>query len=370
MAFSLLLQLLTFTLDLLTLARRSTAEKDLEILLLRQQIRILQRKAKGRTRPTPSDRLILAALSFHIKRTAGKTNQRLQEILLLFKPETVLRWHHQLVRRKWTFKSGKTPGRPRLAPEIEALIVRLALENRRWGYDRIQGELLKLGYTVSPASVRNVLKRNRISPISRRPTGSWRSFLRHYRDQMLACDFFTVETVTLKTIYVLFFIELGSRRVRFAGCTAHPDRTWITQQARQVVWELSEREQPIKYLIHDRDTKFCSAFDAVFVSEGIETIRTPFRAPKANAFAERWVRSVREECLDHILVINEAHLTRVLREYVRYYNNDRPHQGIRQGFPVSQPKRNTKGPILRKNVLGGIIHDYYRRPIRPESGPG
>jgi hypothetical protein len=155
--------------------------------------------------------------------------------MLIFKPDTVLRWHRELVRRKWTFKRKGKPGRPGISSELEALIVRLAKENPCWGYDKIQGELLKPGYNLSASSVRNILKRHRLTPASERSSGSWRSFLGHDKDQILACDFFTVETIWLKTIYVLFFIELGTRRVHLAGCTTNPDTTWVTQQARQLV---------------------------------------------------------------------------------------------------------------------------------------
>ena len=178
----------------------------------------------------------------------------------------------------------------------------------------------------------------------------------------MACDFFTVETIWLKTIYALFFIHLGTRKIYLSGCTTNPDTTWITQQARQIVWELKDNGQKISYLLHDNDTKFSSSFDSVFSSESIEIIKTPFRAPKANAFAERWVRSVREECLDQILIVNEKHLHRTLKEYGGYYNHSRPHQGLGQQFPIFSPSRNKAGVIRRRDVLGGIIHDYYRHP--------
>ena len=185
----------------------------------------------------------------------------------------------------------------------------------------------------------------------------------HYKDQILACDFFTIETICLQTIYVLFFIELGTRRIHFAGCTEKPDAVWVTQQARQLIWDLDDSNQTFRFLIHDHDTQFSSRFDNVFFSESINIIHTPFQAPKASAFAERWVRSAREECLDHILIINQNHLRRVLSEYVDYYNRHRPHQGIDQQFPISGPRHNRNGPVRRRNILGGIIHDYYRQPL-------
>jgi transposase InsO family protein len=183
----------------------------------------------------------------------------------------------------------------------------------------------------------------------------------HYKEQILACDFFTVETIWLQTIYVLFFIELGSRRVHFSGITTNPNEIWITQQARQLVWAFSDREKPLRFLIHDKDRKFSKAFDTVFESAGIHVIHTPFRAP--NAYAERWVRTVREECLDYILIMNTNHLKRVLVEFSDYYNTSRSHQGIDQQTPVPR-QLPSNGTIHRKLVLGGIINDYYQKPLR------
>jgi putative transposase len=196
--------------------------------------------------------------------------------------------------------------------------------------------------------------------------GSWGTFLSHYREQFLACDFFTVETAWLKTFYILFFIELGSRRVQFAGCTAHPTAEWVTQQARQLTWTLQDErgdmgeQLPIRFLIHDRDAKFTSSFNTVFESEGVGIILTPYRSPKANAFAERWIRSAREECLDRLLILGEGHLRSVVREYIGYYNQARPHQGIGQRCPMPIQNGRKEDSVKCRNVLGGIIHDYRR----------
>ena len=250
---------------------------------------------------------------------------------------------------------------------MEALIVRLAKENLRWGYGKLEGELLKLGYTTTEITIRNVLRRNNIEPASvRAGSVGWRHLMTHYKGQLLACDFFTVETITLKTLYVLFFIEIGSRKVHFAGITTHPNADWVSQQARQLVWEFDEREEPLLFLIRDNDRKFTNCFDAVFESEGLHVIRTPYQAPNANAFAERWVRSVRNECLDLLLIINAAHLRRVLKEYIyKYYNVARPHQGIEQQVPVPITREANTGSIQKRKVLGGIINDYYRVPAEP-----
>ena len=221
--------------------------------------------------------------------------------------------------------------------------------------------MLKLGYEVGRSTIRDVLKRRRVppAPIRAQQGTSWRTFLRHYQQQMLACDFFTVETVWLKTLYVLFFIELGSRRVQVAGCTDQPTAAWVTQQARQLSWEVQDGMLPMRFLIRDRDAKFPASFDRVLESEGITIIQTPYQAPKANAVAERWIRSVREECLDRLLIVNEQHLRRVLLEYLTYYNHARPHQGIGQQCPVPAQPGPTDGRVRCRAVLGGIIHDYY-----------
>jgi hypothetical protein len=257
----------------------------------------------------------------------------------IFQPETFFKWHR----------------------ELERLVVRLARENHDWGNGRIEGECQKLGHEISEETVGNILKRHGIPPApERQPSRSWRHLMTHYKEQILACDFFTVETLFLKTWYVLFFIELGTRRVYLAGCTEHPTEAWVTQQARQMSWQLEDRELPIRFLIHDRDTKFNPSFDTVFRSETITIIRTPYRAPNANAFAERWVRTVREECLDKLFIINEKHLRQVLKIYVSHYNQSRPHQGINQETPISFPGPDRGGSVQSRDILGGIIHEYYR----------
>ncbi len=352
-------------LDFLHLLGRSDQEKDLEILLLRQQLRILQRTRIRPPRLAWWEKVPLAMLVGKLVQKAKHSRARLSQSLLLFTPETVLRWHRELVRRKWTFRHRSSVGRPRIAVELEALIVRLARENPLWGYGKIEGELLKLGYRVGRSTIRDVLKRQHLpaAPQRARQNSTWRAFLRRHQQQLLACDFFTVETLRLKTVYVLFFIEIGTRRVHLAGCTRHPTGAWVAQQARQLVWKLQEEGQGIRFLLHDRDTKFSANFDAVFVSERIEVILTPYRTPNANAFAERWVRSVREECLDHLLIINERHLEHVLGEYSRYYNQARPHQGLRQRIPEPAYQQPNHGVVHRRDVLGGLIHDYYRDAV-------
>ncbi|MEO8391856.1 MAG: hypothetical protein ABI700_02585 [Chloroflexota bacterium] len=195
-------------------------------------------------------------------------------------------------------------GRPKISPEIETLVVQMARENAHWGYDRIEGELVKLGYSIDRSTIRNLHKRHHLLPAPKRqPKSTWRTFLRHYQHQMLACDFFTVETLRLKTVYVLFFIELGKRRVHLAGCTEHPTSAWVTQQARQLCWTFEDGAPTFRYLLYDRDAKFTFAFDQVFAAQNVKVIHTPVRAPNANAYAERWVRSARQECLERLIIV-------------------------------------------------------------------
>ena len=348
-----------FLVDVFTV-RWKTADKDLEILLLRQQLRVLERNLGQRARPSRWEKCFLAVLLVQLKQVTGRSRAQLSK-LLLFKPQTILNWHHELVRRKWTFQNYRRVGRPPIAEELRQLVIRLANENTDWGYDRIADELLKLGHTIDPTTVKNVLKRAGIVPAPERRKGSkWRTFLRHYKQQMLACDFFTIETANLKTLYVLFFIELGTRQVHLAGCTEHPNAVWVTQQARQLCWELEDRAVPMRFLIHDNDTTFTAGFDAVFQAQGIEVIHTPFHAPNANAFAERWIRSVRQECLDKLVLLGEWHARRVLAAYVTFYNTRRPHQGLDHQCPIPLTVVSGDGLVQRRDVLGGIIHDYLR----------
>lgn len=354
------MQVFSILLEWLHLGRRSAPEKDLEILLLRHQIAIWERQHQTVVRPSRGEKFILAVLTVHLKTITQCTIKELSSIIRIVQPETALKWHRELVRRKWSQRPSSSGGRPRTDPALEKLIIRLAQEND-WGHLKIAGELLKLGYVISDETVATILKRHGIPPLSeRKPSLSWRHFMMHYKDQLLACDFFTVETLFLQTAYVLFFIELGSRRVHFAGCTLHPNNRWVTQQARQMVWELEDTAPKPRFLIHDRDTKFSQAFDHVFESVGVEVIRTPVCAPNANAFAERWVRTVREECLDKLIIVNQAHLHHVMLEFTDYYNTARPHQGLHQRIPRPKALLKTDGFIHRRSILGGIIHDYYR----------
>ncbi len=319
MLWSVLTHLVGFIVDLIVGARRVEQAKDLEIALRRHQLRLLQRRSPRPPRLSRWERLTLAVLATRLSRLTTSPRALLARAVLLVQPETVLMWHRELVRRKWTYRRRRAGGRPRVAAEVAALLLRLARENPRWGYGRRQGELTKLGFSLGRSTIRDVLKRRRVppAPLRGKRDSTWRQFLARHRDAVPARDFFTVETVFLPTLYALFFLEVGTRRVHFAGCTAHPTAAWVTQQARNLCWHLHEGGQPVRCLIHDRDAKFPPNFDTVFAAAGVEIVHTPYRAPNANAHAERWVRSAREECLDHLLIADEAHLGRVLTEHAR-----------------------------------------------------
>jgi putative transposase len=365
MGWFILAQVFSILVTIVRIGRLSKQEKDLEILTLRQQLAILQRKQDKPIKPNRAEKMTLAVLTAKLKELTQRPVDQLRGILRIFQPETVLGWHRELVRWKWSYSRRNKGGRPHIDRELEGLILRLARENPRWGYGKIEGELLKLGFKASRTTIHNVLKRHNVEPVPVR-SGSigWHRLMTHYKEQILACDFFTVETIRLQTLYVLFFIELGSRRIHLAGVTANPNEVWVTQQARQLIWEFDDRETPLHFLIHDNDGKFTEAFDTIFRSEGIRIIPTPYQAPNANAFAERWVRTVREECLDHILILNETHLRRVLGEFIKdYYNVARPHQGIEQQTPIPYGQPQNTGTVQRRKVLGGIINNYYRNPV-------
>jgi len=319
---------------------------------------VLRRQVK-RPEFRPSDRALLAVLSQALPRWRWS--------IFLVTPDTLLRWHRRLVTRKWT-QPSRRGGRPPLADPVVALILRLARENPRWGYRRMQGELKKLGIRVSATSIRAVLLGNGLRPAPRRPSATWRAFLRAQVAGIVATDFFTVETVRLKTLYILFFIELATRRVRLGGVTEHPSGPWVVQRA----WELSmetETGRPgssvPQFLVHDRDTKFTRAFDDVFVADGTQIIKTPIQAPNANAYAERWVRTVRQECLDWLLIWGRRHLEGVLDEYVRHYNDERPHRSLDLRPPTVTSAESAPhvvavaNAVRRRDRLGGLVHEYY-----------
>jgi transposase InsO family protein len=344
-------------LELLVLLRRTDGAKELEILVLRHELSILRRQA-GRPRFETHDRILLAAFSRMLPRPSWAA--------FSVRPETLLAWHRRLVARHWTYPPRR-PGRPPINRDVRDLILRLARENSSWGYLRITGELRKLGIAVSASSVRNILTRAGLPPAPQRDAQSWRNFLRAHGESILACDFFTVDTVRLRRLYVLAFLSIGSRRVEYFAITAKPDTTWMLQQARNLLMELDDRDQRVRFLIHDRDAKFPRAFDALLASDGIKVIRTPVKAPNANAHMERWVGTVRRECLDRLLILGRRQLAHVLRVYVTHYNRQRPHRALDLRPPDSglhSPTATISTPhppqVNRRDLLGGLIHEYER----------
>jgi putative transposase len=347
----LLYLIFSHVLSWLTLLPRASSSKDVELLVLRHEVAVL-RRANPRLRLDWADRALLAAL---IRRLPAALRRH-----RLVTPATVLRWHRRLVAKKWTYPNRF--GRPPVDPRIVALIERMACENQTWGYQRIQGELLKLGHRVGASTIRRILKRRRIPPAPLRATDtSWRRFLRAQASTMLAVDFFHVDcAIALKRIYVFFALEVGSRYVHILGATSHPTGAWATQQARNLLMDLDDRAASFRFLVRDRAGQFSTAFDAVLAGAGINTVRIPPRCPRANCFAERFVLTVRTELTDRILILGERHLRTVLARYAAHYNGQRPHRALRLRPP--RPDH----PVLdldcqrirRRPVLGGLISEY------------
>jgi putative transposase len=335
----------------LVLLGASQGSKDAEIVVLRHEVAVLRRQV-GTPKLDWSDRAVFAAVTRLLPRDLRAHR--------LVTPATLLGWHRRLTAKHWTYPNN--PGRPPVAVELRDLVLRLAGENPRWGYRRIQGEAQRLGYRIGEGTVRRILAAAGISPAPRRSSSTWQQFLRAQAHGMLACDFFHVDTVLLRRIYVFFVIEIGTRRVHILGVTRHPTGPWVTQQARNLLLDLGERAEQFKFLIRDRDAKFTTAFDTVFTTAGVRVIRTPVRAPRANAFAERLVGTMRRECLDHLLIFNEAHLRAVLADMTRHYNQHRPHQGRQQQAPDDKPGRavDLTAAIEKRQILSGLINEYRR----------
>ncbi len=337
----------------LILLGRSSASKNAELLVLRHEVAVL-RRSNPRPRLDWADRAVMAALIRYLPRTLRAHR--------LVTPGTVLRWHRRLVARRWTYPHGA--GRPPVSAEIAALIGRLAAENRGWGYQRIQGELLKLGYRVSASTIRRVLKALKIPPTPKRHTDTtWRTFLHTQAATMLATDFFHVDcAVTLQRLYVLFVMEVGSRYVHILGVTANPDGPWTTQQIRNLVMDLGTRAAGFRFLVRDRAGQFTASFDAVLADAGIEAAKIPPRSPRANAYAERFVLTARTEVTDRMLIFGEQHLRRVLARYEGHYNGRRPHRSrqLRPPRPDRPAVDLSQERIQRRPILGGLINEYER----------
>jgi putative transposase len=335
-------------LAVLALRVRDEVAKDAELLVLRHEIAVLRRQVP-RVRYEPADRLWLAALSRLLPR------RRWTQVFAVT-PATLLRWHRRLVARRWTYPAKRRPGRPPTHGALRELILRMAAENPTWGHRRIQGELAILGYPIAHSTVWEILTKAGVDPAPRRSGPSWQEFLTAQATQLIACDFLHVDTVLLRRIYVLIFIEHGTRRLHIAGATANPTGDWVAQQARNLALHLDKRLESLAFLIRDRDSKFTTAFDDVFASEGIRILKSPPQAPRANAVCERMIGTLRREILDRMLVVNTRHLLALLAIYTRHYNQHRPHQSRQQ-----QPPDTTTLPI--RPVADLDAHRIRRHPV-------
>jgi putative transposase len=334
-------------------------------LLLRNEYlaaenRILRGQIKDRLLLSEGEKATLAEIAHRLGRKA------LENVAATAKPETILGWYRQLIANKFDgSKSRRSVGRPKLDKETERLVVQMARENPSWGYDRIVGALANLGHHLSDQTVGNILRRHGISPApKRKQTVSWKNFIRSHRDVLVGMDFFTTEVLTLKgltTYYVLFFIHLESRQVKLAGFTPYPDQEWMEQQARNMTMEEWGCLKGCRYLLHDRDAKFCPSFRELIKTGSVNPLRLPARSPNLNSYAERWVRSVKEECLSRLILFGESSLRRALQQYMEHYHGERNHQGKdnRILFPSPEARGNT-GDVRCRERLGGLLKYYDR----------
>jgi len=351
--------------DWKTLLAYISGSVDEELLLRNEYLvaenRILRHQLKGRIRLTDVERATLA----EIGKKLGK--QALKEVANIVKPDTILGWHRKLAAEKFDGSNQrKSLGRPRVDKELEGLVVQMAKENRSWGYDRIAGALVHLGYDISDQTVGNILKRRGLPTApDRKKTTPWREFIRMPMDVLWATDFFTTEVWTmggLVTYYVLFVIHLETRLVHIAGVTPHPNAQWMMQMARNLTMDEWGILQPGQSLMHDRDTKFCAAFKETLDDTGVKRVPLPPRSPQLNAFAERFVRSVKEEALSRMILFGERSLWYVLNEYMTHYHEERPHQGKGNVIllPFIRPDQDREGMIRCHERLGGLLKYYDR----------
>jgi transposase InsO family protein len=352
--------------DWKTLLAYISGSVDEELLLRNEYLvaenRILRHQIEGRVLLTDAERQTLAELG----KKLGK--QALEEVANIVKPDTILAWHRKLVAEKFDgSEQRKSVGRPRVDKELEDLIIQMAKENRSWGYDRIAGALAELGYEVSDQTVGNILKRRGLPTApDRQKTTTWRDFIRTHMEMLWATDFFSTEVWTmggLVTFYILFFIKLDTREVHIAGITSSPNETWMIQVARNLTQDEWGVLKPGQYLIHDRDTKFFAAFQQLLDDAGVKRVPLPPRSPWLNGYAERWVKSVKDEALSRVILFGERSLRHVLGEYIEYYHQERCHQGLGNviPFPSSQTANDHEGPIECRERLGGLLKYYHRK---------
>jgi transposase InsO family protein len=343
-----------------------TGSVDEELLLRNEYLvtenRILHKQIEGRFALTDTERQTLAEIGKRLSK------QALEEIATIVKPDTILAWHRKLVAKKFDGSNQrKSNGRPRVDKDLEGWVIKMAKENRSWGYDRIAGALADLGYTISDQTVGNILKRRGIPTApERKKTTTWREFIRSHIDVLWATDFFSTEVWTLGglvTFYILFFIKHDTRKVHIAGMTAHPNGAWMMQIARNLTMDEWGKLKPGQYLIHDRDTKFCEAFKQILDGAGIKRLPLPPRSPNLNAVAERWVRSVKSELLSQLILFGERSLRHALSHYLEHYHKERCHQGLGNviPFPKHSPANDREGAIACRERLGGMLKFYHRK---------
>ena len=326
--------------------------------MLRHQLAVAQReRPRAHSHLTWPDRAWLALLAQTLP------VQRLAAMRLIVTPGTIMRWHRDIVRRRWARVSRRGRcGRPPVRRNIRSLVLRLARENESWGYRRIHGELAGLGITVAPSTVWQILRSAGIDPAPRRDRLGWAEFLRSQAQGILALDFFTADLLNGTKVYVLAAIEHGTRRVRILGATEHPVQAWVVQQARNLLMDLEDTGTRVKFALHDRDASFTVAFDAVFQAAGVRIVRSAVHAPRMNSIMERWIRSCRREVLDRTLVWNQRHLITVLREYEDFYNAHRPHRALSQAAPLRPLSDGITDlnhfRVQRHDRAGGVIHEY------------
>jgi transposase len=343
----------------LRLSRRPPTWKDAEILLLRHQLAVLQRQTAARPKLTWTDRALFAALLTLIPRS------RHGALHSFITPGTILRWHRDIVRRRWAAKSRpKRPGRPPAHRHIVRLMLRMAADNEHWGYRRIAGELAGLGIAVAPSTVWEILKRHGIDPAPRRTGPDWAQFLRSQAEAILALDLFTADLLDGTKAYVLAAIEHATRRIRILGATAHPGGQWIVQQARNLCMDLDQAGANVKFVLHDRDATFHEGCDAVFTTAGLRIVRSGVRMPRMNSIMERWIGGCRRELLDRTLIWNLPHLRRILAACERHHNDHRPHMALSSAAPLKPlPAEITDLEafrVRRHDRAGGVIHEYQR----------